>query len=321
MKGAGPSFGIATTFYAQTHPIPPVLTGLYLTWPNIGRSAALSHAALAHFQAFANNASSGVDRKLQFDVTLDSSGEFNLKGAYLGPVAVFNATVLPELLRGIPASAAGDRDSPAFIKEYNWTEALMDHNYGLPLATPKPGHGGQRFVPATDHDNFYLKSVRVPAPGVPDRALRNVFDWAQANFDDKHPGPAVKWYMTFGLQGGVDSQVFAPQKQGESAFWRREATWIVENAGYVEHVDGAFPAAGIQLVKGMYSRVTSELKQGDFGQYIGYVDPELSAEEAGRLYYGHVLFEKLKGLKAKIDPGNLFANPQSIPVGKGMHQH
>lgn len=314
MKGAGPSFGIATTFYAQTLPYPKVLTGLYLTWPDIGTNADLSYAALKHFQDFANNASSGLDRNLQFDVTIDSFGSFNLKGAYIGPAATFNKTVLPELLRGIPPPAAGDQDSPTFIKEYNWTEALIDHNYQLPLKTPRPGDGGQRFVPVTDHDNFYLKSVRVPAPGVSDHTMKDVFRWAQANMNEKKP--AVEWYITFGLQGGVDSQVFLPQKQGESAFWRKDSTWIVENCGFIEDTDGVFPAAGIKQVNGMYSRITNELEQGEFGQYIGYVDPGLSAEQGGRLYYGDTLFEKLKGLKAQIDPGNIFANPQSIPVGK-----
>lgn len=314
MKGAGPSFGIATTFYAQTLPYPKVLTGLYLTWPDIGKSADLSYAALKHFQDFANNASSGIDRNLQFDVTIDSFGIFNLKGAYIGPVATFNKTVLPELLRGVPPPAARDQDSPSFIKEYNWTEALIDHNYGLPLKAPRPGDGGQRFVVAEEHDNFYLKSVRVPAPGIPDKTMKDVFRWAQANLNAKKP--AVEWYITFGLQGGIDNQVFLPQKQGKSAFWRKEATWIVENAGFIEDIEGAFPAAGVTQVNDMYARLTKEFKQGEFGQYIGYVDPGLSAEQGGRLYYGDALFEKLKGLKARIDPGNLFANPQSIPVGK-----
>lgn len=314
MKGAGPSFGIATTFYAQTLPFPKVLTGIYLTWPDIGASADLSFAALKHFQNFANNASSGLDRNLQFDVTTDSFGSFNLKGVYLGPAATFNKTVLPELLRGIPKSAAGDDDSPAYIKQYNWTEALLDANFDLPLKTPRPGDGGQKYIPVTDHDNFYLKSVRVPAPGLPDKTMKNVFKWAQANQNAKNP--AVEWYITFGLQGGIDSQVFLPQKQNESAFWRRETTWIVENAGFIEDFESEFPAAGVTQVNDMYARITNDLKQGEFGQYIGYVDPGMSAEQGGRLYYGDALFEKLKGLKVKIDPGNVFSNPQSIPMGK-----
>lgn len=73
--------------------------------------------------------------------------------------------------------------------------------------------------------------------------------------------------------------------------------------------------AGIDLVNDLNKQVTDVLGAGGYGAYQGYVDTELSADKAGGLYYGDVLFEKLKGLKKKIDPDDLFSNPQSIPVG------
>lgn len=313
MKGAGPSFGIATTFYAQTFAYPKVVTGIYLTWPDsIGKSADLSFSALRHFQNFANNASSGIDRNLQFDVTVDVFGSFILKGAYLGPAATFNKTVLPELTRGLPASAAADADSPAFIKEYSWTEALFDANYGGVLRFPRPGD--RDFVPVPDHDNFYAKSVVVPAPGLPGKALRNLVAWSRAHVQAKKP--AVDWYYTLSLQGGYDNQIFLASRQGEAAFWRRDSVWIMEMAGFPGDLDDKYPVpAGIDLVDELSGQVTDVLGKGGYGAYQGYVDPELSADEAGRLYYGDHIFEKLKGLKRKLDPRNIFSNPQSIPVG------
>lgn len=311
MRGAGPSFGIATTFYGQTFAHPKVLTGIYLTWPGLGASSIRSLAALTHIQNFANNASSGLDRNLQFDVSIDSTGVFNLKGVYLGPVATFNTTILPELIRGLPPSAAGDGSSPAFIKEYGWTDALMDANYGGKIQYPKPGDPD--FVPTPDHDNYYTKSLIVPA--LPDKALKNLANWAQAHTASKKP--VVQWYFTLSLQGGYDNQIFLESKQAGAAFWRRNSTWVMENSGYPDDVSDPFPApAGIKLVNDLNAQVTDVLGKGGYGAYQGYVDSELSAEEAGKQYYGDTLFAKLKVLKKRLDPGNVFSNPQSIPVGK-----
>jgi FAD/FMN-containing dehydrogenase len=49
-----------------------------------------------------------------------------------------------------------------------------------------------------------------------------------------------------------------------------------------------------------------------FGAYLNYVDPDLSAADAHTLYYGAPLYAQLKTIKAAVDPGNVFANPQSI---------
>ncbi|KAL1858307.1 hypothetical protein Daus18300_009925 [Diaporthe australafricana] len=306
MKGAGASFGIATTFYAQTFAYPKALTGIYLTWPGLIDNTERSVSALKHIQNYANNASSGLDRYFQFDVTLDAFGTFNLKGIYQGP------TVLPELLRGLPPPGAGDSDSPTAIKEYAWTDALTDANYGSSIAYPKPGDAG--YAPAPDHDTFYTKSITIPAPGLPDQAFRNLVVWAQAHAAGR--GPAVPWYATLSLQGGHDNQIFLDSKSGGSAFWRRDTTWVMENSGFTDGPDQAFPVpAGIDMVNDLNAQVTGALGAGGYGAYQGYVDTELSAEQAGRLYYGDVLFERLKVLKKGIDPGNLFSNPQSIPVG------
>lgn len=309
MRGAGHSFGIATTFYGQTFAHPKALTGFYFTWPGLGADAAGILKVLTHLQNFGNNATGGIDRNLQFDVSVDSGASVNLKGIYLGPVKAFNKTVLPELIRGLPTPGAADDYSPTFVKEYGWTDALVDANYGDPIAFPKPGDPD--FVPAPEHDNYYTKSLIVPA--LPAKALKNLATWAQA----KQVDPAVGWYYTLSLQGGYDNQIFVESKQAGSAFWRRNATWVLENSGYPDDVSKKFPApAGIDLVNEMTAQVTNVLGAGNYGAYQAYVDPQLSAEEAGKLYYGDTLFAKLKCLKKKIDPGNVFWNPQSIPSSK-----
>lgn len=308
MRGAGHSFGIATTFYGQTFPKPDVVTGYYFTWPGLGANAAGTVAALTHLQNWAWNASSGLDRNLALDINMDAWGSFNIKGQYIGPISTFNATVLPELLRGLPTPGASDDYSPTFVQELNWQGALQDANYGGSVAYPKPGDVD--FVPTPDHDKYYTKSLITPV--LPDNAVENLAQWVAT-----HQGNAP-WYFTMSLMGGHDNQIFLPEKQAESAFWRRNSTWVFQNTrGVDDIISDTFPVpAGIDLVNDMTAVVTDALGQGNYGAYQAYVDPELSAEEAGHFYYGDALFEKLKGLKKILDPGNVFSNPQSIPVGK-----
>ncbi|KAI7778162.1 hypothetical protein LA080_002509 [Diaporthe eres] len=288
MKGAGASFGIATTFYAQTFAYPKALTGIYLTWPGLSNNTEQSVSALKHIQNHANNATSGPDRKFQFDVTLDAFGTFSLKGIYLGPVATFNRTVLPELLRGLPAPGAGDSDSPTYVKEYSWADALADANYGGDIAYPNPGEGG--YAPAPDHDTFYTKSITVPAPGLPDKAIRNLVGWGQAHQQDKKPADAVV----------LHAEPPGRRRQPDLPGGQERRVGVLAPRHHLGHGELG---------------VTGVLGAGNYGAYQGYVDTELSADQAGWIYYGDLLFEKLKGLKKNIDPGNLFSSPQSIPVG------
>ena len=45
---------------------------------------------------------------------------------------------------------------------------------------------------------------------------------------------------------------------------------------------------------------------------VSYVDPELSREEAQRMYYGEQKVSKLREVKRQWDPNNVFRYPHSI---------
>lgn len=268
-------------------------------------------AALKHIQDFATNASSGMNRNFQFDFLVDAFGTFALKGAYLGPVSEFNTSVLPELIRGLPTPAAGDDTSSTFIKEYSWEEALVDANYGGQLEYPKPRD--PHYLPTPDHDNFYLKSLNVPPPGLSDEAMKNLITWAQDHQLDRNP--VVPWYFSLLLQGGYDNQIYLESRKDDAAFWRRDLVWIIESSGFVEPADALYPEPeGIDFINEINAQVIPTLPPGPLGAFQICVDPELTAEEAGLLYYGEELFEKLKALKQRLDPHNVFHNPQSIPI-------
>jgi hypothetical protein len=59
--------------------------------------------------------------------------------------------------------------------------------------------------------------------------------------------------------------------------------------------------------------ITAQLPDGSWGAYANYADAKFTKEEAQHKYYG-VNLAKLKKLKAKYDPTDLFYNTQSISV-------
>lgn len=297
MRGAAPSFGIATTLYLRTQPAPAVTTYFGFSFPGAAPTTSIETAvsSFIHLQDMAQNASV-TDRKLSFGITLGPNN-FQVRGVYLGSASDFNSTISPELLRGLPQPS-----SPVTVQELDWRGNLeLLAGGSLAVSTTEP---------YTARDNFFAKSVAVPEPGFSTAALRSYLTFI-AN-QGANPPASVSWFAIVNLDGGADSQINA-RGADFSAYGHRNLMWTVQNYGFVG-ADQTFPAAGIEFVNGLNAAITEVLAgEGvEYGAYINYADPTLGAEEANRLYYGDEIVSRLKGLKAALDPGNVFAHPQSI---------
>lgn len=252
-------------------------------------------SSFTHLQDMAQNASV-TDRKLSFGITLGPN-DFQVRGVYLGSASDFNRTISPELFRGLPQPS-----SPVTVQELDWRANLeLLAGGSLAVSTTEPYRA---------RDNFFAKSVAVPEPGFSPAALRIYLTYI-AN-QGASPPASVSWFAIVNLDGGADSQINA-RDVNFSAYGHRNLMWTVQNYGYVG-ADQTFPAAGIEFVNGLNAAITDILAgEGvEFGAYINYADPTLGADEANRLYYGDEIVSRLKGLKTVLDPGNVFAHPQSI---------
>lgn len=297
MRGAGPSFGIATTLYLQTQPAPAVTTYFGFSFPGAAPATSIDTAvsSFIHLQDVAQNASV-TDRKLSFGITLGPNN-FQVRGVYLGSASEFNSTISPELLRGLSQPS-----SPVTVQELNWQANLeLLAGGSLVVSTSEP---------YTARDNFFAKSVAVPEPGFSAAVLTSYMTYI-AN-QGASPPSSVSWFAIVNLDGGADSQINA-RGANFSAYGHRNLMWTVQNYGFVG-ADQTFPEAGIDFVNGLNSAITDVLADEgvEYGAYINYADPTLGAEEANRLYYGDEIVSSLKGLKAVLDPDNVFAHPQSI---------
>ncbi|KAI1463564.1 putative glucooligosaccharide oxidase [Daldinia caldariorum] len=287
MRGAADSFGIAVAFHLYTVPAPKSVILWNFTVSDATKSVASAVMAIQHIQAFVHN-SSAVNRKLGLCVTL-ASNHLSLQGTYLGHREDFMKTIMPGLLEGSPEF------SSILVQQVDWATALKQLNHGHDVNAP------------TDHpvhSNFFAKSVTIPEPGFTVEQLTDFFKYL---FNEGSRAP-VSYFILLGLYGGTDSQI-SIRDHNFSAFAHRDALWVAQLYGYVDN-DKVFPQEGLGFINGLANAMTARLPH--YGAYSGYTDPSLSRGEANDLYYGREIHQTLKKLKMRLDPDNVFANPQSI---------
>jgi hypothetical protein len=289
MRGAADSFGIVTTFYLQTQPAPTSLIFYSYTWNGLFSDVSAVTNAFSHIQDVVQN-SSVVDRNLGLGIS--TNGEvFTVEGTYQGPADTFNNVIAPALLSGLPAPGTSS------VQTDTWIAALTTLGGASTLTEPTTGYSA--------HDNFYAKSLTAPAPLTAD-ALTSYFTYMTTS-------APTTWFAGIDLYGGPDSQINV-KDTSFAAYSERSALWVMQHYAY-SPVGSTFPSSGLDFVNGMNGALTGKMPSVDFGAYINYVDPALSADQAHALYYGSTLYGKLATLKAQVDPQDVFANPQSIVAG------
>jgi hypothetical protein len=83
--------------------------------------------------------------------------------------------------------------------------------------------------------------------------------------------------------------------------------WQLSDIG--EH--GSLPRESFEFLRHLMNRVTESLAPSQWGQYSNFIDTELDGEIAQDLYWEENL-PRLKVIKAKFDPTNIFWNPQGV---------
>ncbi|KAK3381019.1 hypothetical protein B0H63DRAFT_560804 [Podospora didyma] len=291
MRGAADAFGIVTTFYLQTSPAPEEVVNFSYSFPNALASVGSAVSALEGLQAFSLNASV-VDGRLGVGLYVDSGPAFLVRGTWFGSLADFNASIAPALLSAIPSAPAS-----ITVDRTDWITSLIQLGGAPNLTVPLYGYNAR--------DNFFAKSVTTTM-AFPDNALRSFFQYiVDKGLNGKAP---VSWFSIINLYGGPGS-VIPTHNENFAAYSGHDDLWVIQNYGFVPQ-NQIYPDAGIGFINGLNDAMTDKLTE--FGAYLNYVDPTYSAAESYKLYYGAELYNRLRKLKAAIDPLNLFSNPQSI---------
>lgn len=86
---------------------------------------------------------------------------------------------------------------------------------------------------------------------------------------------------------------------------------IRQNYGFTSNSLPPYNDAITPFVNNLNSALSAGFSN-DFGAYLNYVDPQLSATDAALLGYGQTAYDKLLAIKQTVDPNAVFWNPQSI---------
>ncbi|KAK8029965.1 hypothetical protein PG993_011256 [Apiospora rasikravindrae] len=297
MRGAAESFGIVVNFYLRTQPAPKeTIRWTYhfgdLIGDTGGAGCGLCHKLVQD--------DSVVDRNLSFGVNL-SAKRFEISGVYLGSVETYAYTIEPAILRCFPKA-------PRECSEWevlNWLYTLRS------LA----GDGLFTDDSCQERGNFFAKSVTVPEPGLSAAALTSYFEHIEAIsapyfLEEGEEDNVAGWWAIIALYGGADSQINNVSRHSEAAYPHRDLLWVAQHYGFFDEFK-PFPDSGLKLIEDLNEAMTRHM-DGRCKAYINYTDSSLSREQAHALYYGDEVLARLRAIKKRVDPGNVFAHPQSI---------
>lgn len=279
VKGAGASFGVVTEFTVRTEPEPGEAVEFSYTYT--GGSHASRAAMFKRWQNLL--ADPGLTRKFATKVLIAEIGLI-ISGTYFGSQAEYDALDLKTQLGGEPTIET--------IVFTDWL-GLLGHwaeDFALQLAGGLPAH-------------FYSKTLTLNRANlIPDEVIDNLF----AYLDEAEKGTLV-WFAIFSLAGGAVNDI----AQGATSYAHRDALIYLESYG--------IGLSGVsQTTKDFVAGINTTIKNGvpgaeALGLYPGYVDPELPN---GPQQYWRTNLPRLEQIKAVVDPGDVFHNPQSVvPAG------
>ncbi|KAK8079077.1 hypothetical protein PG994_002884 [Apiospora phragmitis] len=307
MRGAAESFGIVVNFYLQTQPAPEKVVRWTYEFGDLisdmGMQGAVS--AMLNLQELMQDGSL-VDRQLSFGVNLGKQ-RFGLSGVYLGSLENFANKIQPAFLQCFPK--APERGGQCEV--LGWLKNLESWSGGDPLSLDSAVRG-----------NFFAKSVTVPEPGLSAAALTSYFEHIASVSAPSHKKSEereeqqaqeehdIGWFVIIDLYGGADSQINNTARHSDAAYPHRSALWVAQHYAFTDN-ERPFPAAGLAFVEGLNAAMTRHMG-GRCAAYINYTDSSLSRERAHALYYGDAVLRRLRATKKRVDPGNVFAHPQSV---------
>ncbi|KAK6542431.1 hypothetical protein TWF694_006387 [Orbilia ellipsospora] len=289
LRGASPSFGVITNFWFKTYEAPENNIAYSYKWKT--HSVAQAAASFLEIQKFAQNAPKELG--LLIDIWTYDDG-FRLYGAYFGKSQQeFDALFAP-LMEKLP------KPDKTEVSMKRWIETLVFAAESSTTITV-PELGGTKLRTA-----FYSKNLLRDAP-LSLEELKTFFTFAfnQARTAAEKYGFATGVYVS--LAGGGNNIFERPELLNESSFGQRSALWYFEFYTMIKNLTEASNAQAIDFNTKYHASVWRPTDAA----YLNGHDPQLSREEAHKVYYGSQN-ARLSQVKKVWDNDQLFWYPQSI---------
>jgi hypothetical protein len=298
LRGAGPSYGIVTSFRVKTFPAPE--SNIVFAYKFSIDDPSVATRQLLAFQSFAASPSIPSNLGLQYTIdTLEGPERFSTKihGVYYGPLSDFHSLFEP-FVQELPV-----QPSNTDVRQLGYLDSLQV------LAAPQDLYNTQK---APEYrDEFFAKSIMTPQEQLlTEEAVGNLFDYLYA----KGKRSDTKWFVQSDLYGGKTSFVNSIPLSS-TAFAIRSSLLSFQLYASSSTYRPPFPTDGVDFVNGMVMALESKMPDTDFGGYVNYVDPTLSSSEWKRRYYrgeDSEHYQRLLSIKRRYDPSNVFTFPQAI---------
>jgi len=284
--GGGGNFGVATSFTFRTHHLTELCV-FYLSWP-WSRAADVVGA----WQSWAPDAPDALWSTLHLSADFGGQPALSVSGTYVGSQTDL-ATQVAGLFR-----RAGAQPSVISITDESYLDAMLVEAgcATIPLGACHTGAGGQLArVPAFAKSDFFTKPLN--RRGI--RALLSGIEKLAVIRGAQGGGGSI----AFDALGGAVNRVHP----AATAFVHRDALFLAQ---YYTSWNWPGTHSGVANQHSWLRSYYNSLHPHASGQaYQNYIDPELSGWQ--QAYYG-ANYPRLRQVKAKYDPQNVFSFPQSI---------
>ncbi|KAK1462396.1 FAD binding domain-containing protein [Colletotrichum cuscutae] len=279
LRGAGSSFGIVTEFKFNTFAAPSVVTWFKVSSPFKKDKLA---SALVALQKYAQN-DKPIELNMRAVVTADSTA---FDGLYYGTADQTRA-VLKKFLSPLGIDVGG-----ATITQTDWIGQL--EHYAGSAALDETG-------PQSLSDTFYASSLMTKT--VSTAGFAAFADYYQNTAKSTDSG----WFVLIDVHGGKTKT--AQVSNSATAYAHRDKVLMWQF--YDSSGSSAYPKSGYKFLSKWMASVTNTMSTNEWGRYVNYADSQLSNADAQDQYYRDNL-GRLKAIKAKLDPKNLFTYPQGV---------
>ena len=283
-RGAAAGFGIITQFVLRTQPEPGEC--IQFSFAFTTRPYAALAATFKKWQRFVSNPE--LTRKFTTSLVITELGMV-ITGTFFGSQAEYDVLELS-------ANFPGAQDSHTVVfKDWLGAVAHWAEDVALQLGG---GISAPVYTKSLAFNGCYL---------IPDNVIDQIFSY----LDQVHTGTLI-WFIIFDLEGGAINDI----PQDATAYAHRDALFYMQSYGV------GLPKLRNktrEFLRGFSQMITKGMPGGEnFGAYAGYVDPELV--DAQKMYWRSNL-PRLEEIKADVDPGEVFWNPQSVrPAGVEMEK-
>lgn len=271
IKGAASGFGIVTEFKVRTEPEPGTAVKYEYT---LKAGSTRGRASLfKQWQAYVSNPS--LTRKLASTLTVLEDSMI-ITGTFFGTEEEYNALDIGSQWPGVNGSAIVFQDWLGLVG--NWAEeAVLQLGGGVP-------------------SKFYSKSTAwTPGNLMDSNTIDKMFEY----IDSADKG-TLAWFILFDFQGGYTNDI----PTDATGYAHRDVLiWL---QSYSINLLGSVRQTQINFLDEVNTLVTND--GAPYAAYPGYVDPLMT--NGPEAYWGPNL-PRLQQIKEKIDPENVFRNPQS----------